>query len=1532
MDRGEMDRLVQRLVDDPHDREAIAEAHAAGESDPKSYAAFLERVGMATRDRANAAHWLSEAANVWSKALGDAHRAARVLMLALERDPTSSVATERLAALYRAKGDSRALVALLDRRAKALAPLAADSEVRAELAPLYEEIARLWSEPPLAQPRKAIENYERAFTLDRQNAFAIFSARELYKKLEQWAEAIPLYRAELELEQDPARRVSLLRDEAVTRRLSGDLAGATQALARARAIEPSDPALQQEYATSVLERLQASEAVPARERSEAATLFTDLAEAYKASHGLAFTGAALDIDPGHDRALAFLLARPHAESSPAELATRCRAYLAANPSGALIEKATKHCAENAPAADEADVDSMVATARKLPRPESIRSREPEEDSRVTLHLDGKPGPPAPKPSADAPAIAPRKGSLEEADALAARGKKAEAFAIYKGILQQDPTQPEALAFIEDYLRSRREYAELRDWLLASVRGSAKSPELLETRKERLREVAGISEGNLRDVDGAIAAWRQLLALDRADDGARSALIRLFEKSQRWDDLANLIEQVAVTESDVETKVSLEKKLAKLQEEKRSDLVAAGEAWSRIARLLADDDRAITTAAQLFERANRLDLAAGVIAEGSASIVDPLARGKLLEHLGHLREKLQQPILAGDALAEAAEALRSVKLWEEAERLYAGSEAWEKAASAATQRGTLAGESKLSAASFGRAAGYFARANRPTEELAKLEEATSLDPLNDEYASQLVARYESQGAADSIVAFLATRGDRLTDRAKRVRVRREAAKLCAARLGDRERARDLWLKLLEDGDDREALERLIDDALERADHTEAATLLRRLGQATHDKTERVRVALREADILADGVGDIDTALVRYEFILSDLDATCRKAFQAIANIHESRGDRERACATLERELPLVTEPSERAALGARLAGLYRKLGDARSAIRSLDTVRVALPRDLKVLAELTELCEATEQWGRVAELLAARIEGEVVLRDIARMTLQLSFVLAEKLSRKDEALAVLTELATQGDATVRRAYVTLGDALGQTELVATKLYEWWFDARHGPERNAALRAAFDRFMVVRREREALTIAVELVRAKAADRELAAQLETLSVAARDEDALFAAHDVLVRDLQGAPRALELVRQAEVRARAGADAADALTHGERSLALLAPNEAEPLLERLAAIAPTPAQRVELYERQVQRAKLPSDRAHALLRAAQVAAANEAPERARACFDLLLHGVPSEELLALVETAAKEGDASSGSTTLRHALFDALSTSGHGARDGGKTRAALLKRAARLAEASLEDSERAFLALGDALVAQVEDETLCTLEALGEKTGDDGRVEAALTHALSEVFDGPLVRQLLMRRASLRRHKLRNLRSASEDLKRLHDLAPNDQATMNELAELYTELGDHQALVHLFEDQILRGKDVSTRADLAKRVAQIWELNIGDPREAVDAWRRVLRMRPGDPEATAALERTKSGEPTTPRANLDVQKVQILPQAEHAIAKDVDVEQTISDDDSEDEIVIEELSDDGLLISEEHEDAAPDTRAEKP
>jgi Tfp pilus assembly protein PilF len=1497
MDPAQIDTLVQRLLANPHDEEALSSAHQAGASDPKSYALFLERVGAETVDAAYASHWLSEAGNVWSSTLGDAHRAARVLMQAIERDPTQRTAAERLAQLYRDKGDAKPLAALLQRRVKALGPLAAQSaDIRAELASMHEELGRLFADS-LQDSRRALENFRRAIDLDPASAYALYGAREIYKSLGQWNDVIQMYEAELAIEHDPQRQLALLREEAAARRTANDLRGASQTLARARQIDEQDAALQQEFASLIVERLAAGEEVSTHERTVGAELLVGLAELYDGEHGFAYSGGALDIQPGHDRALQLYAHYAQALDRREDLAGRYLAYVEANPGGAMAADARWLLSASYESA--AQIDHAIQVLEPLRRlgdeHATAKLRELYAQQGRPMPSASPPQPPAraeaqahamavPTPAAmahrDRGAVAVDKlqALLDSAQALAETGMRAEACAKYRELLESDPAHPEALSWVEDYLRTQRDYASLREVLLAAVRAPGIP---VEARKERLREVAGLSEGNLRDIDGAIQAWRQLLALDRSEDGARQSLARLLEKAQRWDDLANLLEQEATAEGDLEKKIALEKKLATMQEQKRQDFAAAADAWGRIANLTPEDDRAVATASQMFEKAGAVDRAAQVIAENAAAIQDAGARAVLMERLGLLRERLHDSGGSGEAYADAAEVQKSATLWEAAERGFVEAERWARAARAARARADMADDTVLQAESFARAADFLGRAGDDAGALANLERAADLDPGHEQYARLLMERYTGAQKWGDLAHLLVARGERLTDKGQRIALRRQAAKLYAGPLADQDRARETWRKILDDGEDQEALERLVDDAVGREDYAEATGLLHRLGEMAVGTAERLRIALREAELLADGVGDVDTAIACYERVLAELDPTSRPALQAITDLEEARDNPAAAANALERELAIVVDAAERGAIAGRAARLYELMGDPKNAIRALEIVRTADPEDFDSLIRLCDLCEKSDLWDKLADLLAQRIEIEADETEASVLTAKLAGVLSEKLDRGDEGLATLTELADAGDPAIRAAYIELGDRLGWRGIVATKLVEWWFEALPGPERLANLRGAFERFAAVGRDEDAVRVACEITRGKGGDAELAGRLEELAIKTGELDALSVAHGLLAHDLTGYERASELVRQAEVRVAAGAPRLESLEHGEGGLTSVAPADAEELLARLASIAEKPGDVVDLYERQISRCKTPADRLHALARAAQVADSKGQLDRARGFFDLALSGTPSEETLAALDQSAAEADRRTGTQRLQRALVAAMAHGGQGARDGGKTRGSLMRRAASMAHRDLDDPEQAFTWLGDALIAHVDPLTLDALESLADEIGDPRRAEATLGRALGEVFDGPLVRQLLTRRAKLRLDHLDDRTGAAADLKKLHDLVPNDLAVMDELTALLGSLGDYRAMVHLFEDQILRGKDMSARAELARKVAQMWEEQLADPREAADAWRRVLRMKQGDPEATSGLERAKSNMLRRPEAEEKPE-----PEAERPIA----------------------------------------------
>jgi hypothetical protein len=240
-------------------------------------------------------------------------------------------------------------------------------------------------------------------------------------------------------------------------------------------------------------------------------------------------------------------------------------------------------------------------------------------------------------------------------------------------------------------------------------------------------------------------------------------------------------------------------------------------------------------------------------------------------------------------------------------------------------------------------------------------------------------------------------------------------------------------------------------------------------------------------------------------------------------------------------------------------------------------------------------------------------------------------------------------------------------------------------------------------------------------------VAARLEAAALPARDLRALKIAFELAARALSGPARAAELVRQAEVLVGLGADPGPALRHGEAGLDGIAPADAAPLLERLATLG-APDDIVDLYERYLRRAPAGDDRALAIDLAARAALRRGSLERLKRFFEAVAPECADARALAALEAAAGEGDRKRGGAALRRSLATALARAEPVARDGGRTKSALLRHAASIARRDLADPEQAFEWLGDALFARVEAALDDAREERRAQTEALQRVEAAL------------------------------------------------------------------------------------------------------------------------------------------------------------------------------------------------------------
>ena len=86
----------------------------------------------------------------------------------------------------------------------------------------------------------------------------------------------------------------------------------------------------------ILEREQNEQRVSSEEAREGAELFVSLAEEYPGEHGLSYSLCALELEPGHDRAMQLALYYGGELDRLDEVGARAAAYAGANPNGAML--------------------------------------------------------------------------------------------------------------------------------------------------------------------------------------------------------------------------------------------------------------------------------------------------------------------------------------------------------------------------------------------------------------------------------------------------------------------------------------------------------------------------------------------------------------------------------------------------------------------------------------------------------------------------------------------------------------------------------------------------------------------------------------------------------------------------------------------------------------------------------------------------------------------------------------------------------------------------------------------------------------------------------------------------------------------------------------------------------------------------------------------------------------------------------------------------------------------------------------------
>ena len=1252
------DELIARLRRNPDDYAAFValRAHYHQQADWASLVNLLE--GWATRaaDPRAAAQALYEAADLALGALGDQQRGVALYERTLERSPTHAEAYLRLEALAEETGDTRRLAELLERRADAMVQAGEDpraaAAIQLQLGELYEQ--------RFQRADRAILHYRRAFDLDPQLVPAIYAAREIYRNAGNLKAAAQLYELEAAAETDLARRVSLLRELAHMRaeRLT-DLEGAINALGRALANAAGDLGVMHDLVTMLLRRAEKHGHSPAGDgdRHQAADLLYQMAQSVPPEHAVAYAESALDAAPDHDGAMALLEQAAVQISRPDLLPVRWVAFLQAASDAPGAMEMRRRLGEAYIDAGQFD-DAIVcfepllrmgdaSAAERLIDLYRQAGRTADVAHALGISVAGLP------PEKRAPRL------REMMEVLVAQGDRAGASQRAYELLQVDPASPDALSFLEDELRARSAWEELRELLLSAARVPGLA---VDARKQRLREVAALSADKIGDLDGAAGAWRAVTALDPADGDARATLAKLLERLERWDELVQVLERDTLSTLDPRTKAEIFRRLARVHRDRRDDLSAAAESFEKLRELLPGDEAARDELCDVLVELGAFREAVPLLRQRLES-ADGVERVRLLRILASaLEEQLGDVEGAYDVSARLLdEEPGDLDALTRMERIDAAAERWDRLLQTLSYRAEV-GQPEERAQILARMGALADQRLRDLDRAAEYyAQALDLSPGDTPALDALCDVYDRAARYRDLVELLRTRAEMEKSPAVRGELYRRIARILESRVRNEDAAAEAWHEVLASGEDEEALRALTGRARRRDAFEETEPLLARLAAVAQGPDEPRDLLVERADVLAGKLERPEQAVTVLRDVLDRLDPVHQPSIIRLVALAERLSDDALLAEGLERKLAATEDAGLCVPIAERLADLCeQRLHDVPRTVRALYAWADADLGDAVPQQRLVRLLEPLGRFGELVDALDAVAGLEQDDDVVGALVLRAADIAWQKLSDADGAWRRLAERVEEtGDARAEEALRALAKETQRGEALADLYVRLAAPENATPEVQAKrwsdASAVYDVYLGdTSRAFEAVLRALAL---DLSSTEYLDEADRLAALAGAWARLGQVYEVLLKRAEtSAQKVNYLVRHARLLDERADDAGGALDRVLRACSL-APEDDEVLAvaEDLAPRADRAEDLLVVYDRRKTAAKDDARRVEALLRAAKLSDA-VIGDRERAMLYIaqaVALAARSPELADVVETAVRELDATkAGDDKARRAL----------------------------------------------------------------------------------------------------------------------------------------------------------------------------------------------------------------------------------------------------------------------------------------
>jgi tetratricopeptide (TPR) repeat protein len=1011
---------------------------------------------------------------------------------------------------------------------------------------------------------------------------------------------------------------------------------------------------------------------------------------------------------------------------------------------------------------------------------------------------------------------------------------------WKQRLESDPTDEDALAALDRLYERVGDHAALVEVLRARER-NASAPD---ARRAFLERIARTLAERIGDVPEAILAYRVIVDDFGPDRSTLAALAKLYEKAERWDDLADTLE-ADLEHAEGDARIDVLVQLGDVRRERLGDVERALEAYREA--LALSPSHAATRArleALLDDASARREVAA---------VLRPLYEAdgeheRLLRVLDIEVELADGPAakldVLGQAVAVTAESLSSP------ERAFA-----------------YASRALREAASEPELAQWAERTERLAERAGKMREYVDL------LKSVLPDVLDEQAQLDLTI---------------------RVAELALTKLDDAALAREFYVKALairaEDARALTALEELYEKA---GDWAALHDLLRRRADAAEDDAARKAFLRKQAQVAEERLGDFTDAIAIHETILDmQPDAEVFDALERLYAKRERWGD---LIALLERRLGTDEAPEAKVRLHHTLGQLFetrsedaeRAMDEWEAALRidpkheptvqSLEALMRKDPRSATRAAELLEgVYLQSLDWRKVMATIEARLAASQDPDERRQLLRRLAKLHEEQAEDYKSALETTAKLLAEDPtdegtvAELERLARVAGDERRLAEIYATELEKVTTDE---PATAALAKRAGELFEQL----------------KDSERALRFYRRALAFAPEESEGVFEAIDRLLRESekpaervalyrsalewQNEPEqrlatlhTIAVIQEAELQDDAGA------IETYRSALDVDDTDAHALeaLSRLYARNGRFADLAELTRRRAEQAALPEDEARFRLELGNLlreklgdksAAVDEyeavvsvlppgsgspAPDAAvRALEELLEDEELKPRVVDILRPLYERADDWKRLVAVNHERLRLTSDVGE--------RVAILRENAQLLEKRGGDPVKALAALREAFVLDPEDgETRAEVERLAELTKQWDALAETYEKGISGT-EGLGKRELLVALARLHDRRRDDPRRALEAWERVSKEDETDLEALEELDVLATLLSDWGTLVRVLVRKAELVPSDEDRAATWRRVGVVRRDMLEDAPGAIEAFERALEL---EPESAATVD----------------------------------------------------------------------------